>query len=500
MPAARQPAAGAAVDSLGVNAQALSIRDTVVVHDTVVDRQTSRAAEPSENTQTWAQLLTTFACLVLFVLVFVSARWHHIARSVHAMIVGQLAALTTRLETEVSGCHPERLAALKAMVKSLSDEWAEGPAKRTSIMEVFYWSRGRENATWVVIHEVERQLAAYLAPPAQIDAYLIWADAELRSTNRPSALPLADAIRTSLALPAAPNDHERHQREEMRKALLGRAVATIYADRDASFSTLMEWQNKAGWLILAALIIIGFLTVAAGHGTLFLAGAAGGFLGRLMRALKREDVPLDYGASWTTLFLSPLLGALAGWFGVAMITLAADPHLNLLGDAFRLVQWGHPTAPATLAIAFLLGFSERLFDSIVGAIERHATPNDEASQARATAIAAARKPLASVALPGAPRVGAANGDPASVPAITAVERQRRAAGATQDALLVKGTGFATDAAVRINGAERRAEPQSADALLVPLLEADLMLIETGADFLVVVANPGGASSAPFDYA
>jgi hypothetical protein len=100
-----------------------------------------------------------------------------------------------------------------------------------------------------------------------------------------------------------------------------------------------------------------------------------------MRALRREELPLDYGASWTTLFLSPLFGALAAWFGVALITLATQPSVNLLGDAFRLVEWNTPTAPATLAVAFLLGFSERLFDAVVGAVERHAEGTRAAEEA-----------------------------------------------------------------------------------------------------------------------
>jgi hypothetical protein len=151
----------------------------------------------------------------------------------------------------------------------------------------------------------------------------------------------------------------------------------------------MEWHNKASWLILIALFIILFTALAAGNAVIFLAGAAGGFLSRLTRALRRDDLPLDYGASWTTLFLSPLFGALIAWFGLALITLATRPDVNLLGDAFRLVNWNTPTAPTTLAIAFLLGFSERFFDAVLGAIERRAAGTraaDEAAKAASAAV------------------------------------------------------------------------------------------------------------------
>ena len=464
------------------------------------------ATDPREDTQTVLHLVATLFCLFVFVVVLVTARWHHIARSMHAMLRGQLAALTVRLDTEVVDCERKKLDALKETVRALSADWTITPPPKVSFMEVLFWSRGRENAAWVVIHELERQLAAFLAPAAQVDAYLIWADAELRGLHRPSAVPIADEIRASRQLPAPATDGERKDREAARKALLGRAISVIYAERDTSFSTLMEWQNKAGWLILAALNIIAFLAVAAGRGTLFLAGAAGGFLSRLMRALNRDDVPLDYGASWTTLFLSPLLGALAGWFGVAIITLAADPRLNLLGEAFRLVQWDHPTGPATLAIAFLLGFSERFFDAVVGALERRVDPANDTRRAHAKPDSGvASGPAAAETADARPRVGArgapaAAGEATATPAIIGVERQRRAAGATRDALLVKGAAFAAGARVTVNDVERPAELQSAEALLLPLGEADLMRIDTGADFLLVVTNPGGASSSPFDYA
>jgi hypothetical protein len=106
-----------------------------------------------------------------------------------------------------------------------------------------------------------------------------------------------------------------------------------------------------------------------GNPVLFIAGAAGGYLSRLARTLKRADVPTDYGASWTTLFLSPIVGALSGWFGILLIVVLADSKMQVLGEAFATVKWGCPFAPFTLGIAFALGFSERLFDGIVSSLE-----------------------------------------------------------------------------------------------------------------------------------
>jgi hypothetical protein len=82
---------------------------------------------------------------------------------------------------------------------------------------------------------------------------------------------------------------------------------------------MMEWQNKAMWMVASALLVVVVLSYVFQHEHLFLLGAAGGLMSRMARSLFRQDVPTDYGASWTTLFLSPILGAIAAWFGIAMI-------------------------------------------------------------------------------------------------------------------------------------------------------------------------------------
>jgi hypothetical protein len=219
----------------------------------------------------------------------------------------------------------------------------------------------------------------------------------LREVGSKPANAIAEGIAQSLAT-ARP--------EEERRALLARALQILNSDRDNTFAALMEWQNKASWLMIAACIIILFLTLAVGNAVIFLAGAAGGFLSRLARALKGDKIPLDYGASWATLFLSPLFGALIGWFGIALITLMIRPEVNLLGEAFNVVDWSAPASPFTLSVAFLLGFSERFFDAIVGVVEKQvgqpgmvARNEDGVRQAnggvRVAAPAAAAEPPAS---------------------------------------------------------------------------------------------------------
>jgi hypothetical protein len=188
--------------------------------------------------------------------------------------------------------------------------------------DVLWWSRGVENAAWASIHETERQLVAFLAPAERVRVHLLEVQALLREVKSPPAIAIADGIRDSLG-PTKAGDANREQEQ---RALLARSLQFLNTDRDKTFAALMEWQNKASWLMLTAAIIILFLTVTVGNAELFLAGAAGGFLSRLARALKNDDIPLDYGASWTTLFLSPIFGALVGWFGIALIKLLTQPE------------------------------------------------------------------------------------------------------------------------------------------------------------------------------
>ena len=359
------------------------------------------------------EIWLTVGALVVYLVIIVIARWHHIARSLQAMIDRQIHALDTRLTVEVQNPDEGCVVYLRGCVAALRKEeecrkrsrkWFESTTRFVKMLPgYFFWSHGEENATWMAIHEIERQLTAFLSPPAHVDVYLRWACAELQAINKPVPIAMADAIRVALALPTPTDPSAKKERDEARKALLGRSVATLYVERDTSFSTLMEWHNKANWLMLAALLLIGLLAGTMGHAVLFLAGAAGGFVSRLMRALKREDVPLDYGASWTTLFLSPLFGAIVGWFGLVIIALAADPRVKLLGSAFQLVSWYRPYEVPALAVAFLLGFSERLFDSVVAALEQHAArpaPPQVAPPSLATLAQAQTQPPGSSAPPG----------------------------------------------------------------------------------------------------
>ena len=199
----------------------------------------------------------------------------------------------------------------------------------------------------------------------------------IRDYFQPQATVLAGRIRSALAVePAVPVERWR--------ALLYEALGFLYDRTDTNFASLQSWQNKTVFLVGCGLLLIVTLGAALGNEVLFLMGATGGLLSRLMRTLFRENVPTDYGASWTSLFLSPVVGALTGWAGVLLVILGVK--FNVLGSALN-VDWCNPTAPIALALAFALGFSERFFTGILSQLE-----------AKAQASSAATPPSAGVAL------------------------------------------------------------------------------------------------------
>jgi hypothetical protein len=220
-----------------------------------------------------------------------------------------------------------------------------------------------------------QQAAAFLQPPSSALAQKLlqatsattplstddWTTLlkEVQDYLFPESSKLIDSINKALAAdPVVPLDRWR--------ALLAEALGLLYDRTDTDFATLVSWHNKTVWLVGAGLLLIVSLAAALQHEVLFLVGATGGLLSRLSRSLQRADVPTDYGASWTTLFLSPVVGALAGWSGVLLIVVAVE--LNVLGAVFKL-DWCNPYPPLALGLAFLLGFSERAFDGVLGQLE-----------------------------------------------------------------------------------------------------------------------------------
>jgi hypothetical protein len=188
------------------------------------------------------------------------------------------------------------------------------------------------------------------------------------SVYREQYLAVAMALRTRIELALAATPVEPPERW---RALLREAMHNLYAAEDTAFAWTASWHKKTLWLAWLGLGLICALSATfLAHSSFFLLGALGGLLSRMQRMLTRERVAVDYGQSWITLFLSPVTGALAGWTGVLLVSVAVD--WGVLGSLFAKVHWDQPDQVLTLAAALLFGISERLLMGVVEGLEKKA--------------------------------------------------------------------------------------------------------------------------------
>ena len=285
--------------------------------------------------------------------------WKDVLQKIQDTLLPRVDALTATVDAALAAVLPADTEILKQLQKDADDRIKSPAAQlKTSLQAILVAQGGGEPpqaaqppsvAAWLSLLRVAR------------DLYTAYTDQ------------LAAQVKVALALPPAPP-------LDRWRALLREALGMIYDNSDRNYSEFMSWQNKSVWLTGCGLLFIATLAAVLQHGGLLLVGAVGGLLSRLSRSLQRANVPTDYGASWSTLFLSPVVGALAGWSGVLLVILAVQ--LNVLGPLFK-TDWCNPWSPLTLGIAFLLGFSERAFDSILKQLEDKTQAQAQTSAAQA---------------------------------------------------------------------------------------------------------------------
>jgi hypothetical protein len=303
--------------------------------------------------------------VLAFLLSIWLVRWHNIARANREMLRAQIDNAEVRFQSETG----QSVAQYPHLKKLLDDARASigfgsTPLSRSrTLIDFFFWTRGQEIAAWTAIHEFQRDSIKIGAATQSLDvrARLQAVELDLLDIDKTHAKTLASNIKDALANPKMEDPDLR--------ALLEQALTYVNDEDVNTYSQLVGWQTKAVWLAGVGCTLVVVLSYAVGNPVLFIVGAAGGYLSRLARTLKRADVPTDYGASWTTLFLSPIVGALSGWFGILLIVLLSDSKIQVFGGAFQAIQWCRPEAPFTLGMAFALGFSERLFDQIISSLE-----------------------------------------------------------------------------------------------------------------------------------
>ena len=321
-----------------------------------------------------------------YVLLVMLARWIYIARTNVVWTSAQAAAMTRRLWLQAGYDSPgnsKAPAAKSTMQQLLADITNQNPSSRHS--GIVGWNGSHQIAQWVLMHEAER-LALPALDRAQLVARLERALGQLGELPQARREAWQDAIRTLLA---AKDTADTEHLNRVYRAYLDELLGEIYEASNGNAIQLAGLYNRATWVILVALLPLGVLA-GLGYSQLLVAGAIGGLISRMQRLVFSTRIPVTYGSSWAPLFCAPILGALAAWAGLALISLLQAAGvlqlaaLDTTPDSLR-----HPT-PALLGTAILLGLSERFLLRLEKQAEAVIDPNragpaDQAAPANTSA-------------------------------------------------------------------------------------------------------------------
>lgn len=213
----------------------------------------------------------------------------------------------------------------------------------------------RVQAGWRHVHGLEDELVLSL-PADEVDARLRTTATRLGTMGGDQAAAFVARIGEALDAPANLGE---------RRALLREVEVFRHNVSDGNYEDLASLLAKAVWLAVVALALVAALGSLFDRETYFLLGAAGGLISRLSRVLRRRPDAGDYGASWSTMLLAPAAGALMGWLAVLLVNVLTNPPFNLFDDRFA-APWANAYHGLGLLLAFAFGFSERLFERLLG--------------------------------------------------------------------------------------------------------------------------------------
>ncbi len=327
-------------------------------------------------------LLGTYVVLVIL------ARWIYIARTNVVWSSAQAEAMAKRLSLQVERDPSSngKASMTQSTMRQLLDEIKkETPqSKHTGAVG---WNGSHQIAQWVLMHEAER-LALPALGHAELVARLERALGQLNDLPQPRREAWEDVIRTLLATKDEADD-ERLNR--VYRAYLDELLGEIYEASNGNAIQLSGLYNRATWIILVALLPLAVLA-GLGYGVLLVAGAIGGLVSRMQRLVFSTRIPITYGSSWAPLFCAPILGALAAWAGLVLVSLLqAAGVLQLTALQTSLDDLRAPSA-ALLGTAILLGMSERFLLRLEKQAEavidpNRAGPSDQTAPANTSAAA-----------------------------------------------------------------------------------------------------------------
>jgi hypothetical protein len=355
-----------------------------------------------------SELVSGLVLLGAYVVLVILARWICIARTNMLWTRAQAKAITRRLSMlDGRGCPENGQAPVTPLcLQPLLDDIKDNDSV-SERRDIFGWNGSRQIAQWVTMHEAER-----LALPAlgheQLVARLERARGQLAELPQPRREAWDYVICTLLARKDEP-DRKRLDRDY--RAYLDELLGEIYEASNGNAVQLSGLYNRATWIILVSLLPLAVLA-GFGFGMLLVAGAIGGLISRMHRLVFSTRIPVTYGSSWGPLFCAPVLGALAAWAGLVLISLLQTAGvLKLAALQTSLADLRAPSA-AVLGVAILLGASERFLLRLEKQAEAvidpdHVGPADQAATARTTTAAQRVPVLRTVA---SPTTAAANGD------------------------------------------------------------------------------------------
>ena len=273
-----------------------------------------------------------------------SLLWLYQVATPRDWLLERLKDLHVRIDTEqpwAAGRGAQRNLAL--LRTSIAKPWVLVPTSRVQ-------------AGWRHVHSLEDAHVLEL-PEHVVDEGLAMARTRLDGLSNPVAQGLVKSI-----------NEAKGKSLDRKRAVLRNAEIFRHDRNDTTYEDLAGLLAKAVWLTLGALALVVTLAFLFDRESYFLLGAAGALISRLTRVLERRPSASDYGAAFSTLILSPAAGALAGWVGVLTAVVLADDPFNVLDDRFNEL-WDDATEPLGLFVAFVFGFSERLFNRLLGVAE-----------------------------------------------------------------------------------------------------------------------------------
>ena len=256
-------------------------------------------------------------------------------------------------------------------------------ANRETFRTFFFGLRGQLSAGWNLLDEAKRILAGAYTRDQVLSSLRLVAE-----QLRPEYSGMADKVDATLAKADAANGPS----DGFLRATLNDALRCINEKNDSALSALLNWQNKAFALIFIGGCLLFTIVALLDNPILLLLGFIGGFTSRLLRGKSVGSKPDGSEMTWTDLFLSPIYGAFGGWAGILLLIVLTQ--FKVMGEAFKSLTWANASCCTMgLGLAFVFGFSERLFSSVtdlaVGAVakDKNRKAEDSADTAKPAAKA-----------------------------------------------------------------------------------------------------------------